>query len=290
MLSIKKELKILNTFIMKKIIFTWVLLLFVGMGFSQRPEMVFVEGGSFYMGNQGDVGVLDNKPVNKKEISDFYMSKYEVTFDMFDKYCKATGHERANDGGYGREKNPVINVSWESALLYCNWLSMRFNYELVYDIVIDSSGMSIGAVNWDADGYRLPTEAEWEYVAKGGSKSAGFLFAGSDDLDEVAWYSKNSENTPHEVGTLKPNELGIYDILGNAYEWCWDYYDPAYYKKSPESDPRGPESGDDRVYRGGNFESKDGYVRDSKRFHLPQSFKTGLVGIRLVQNGNAEQK
>ncbi|MBN2892248.1 MAG: SUMF1/EgtB/PvdO family nonheme iron enzyme [Bacteroidales bacterium] len=273
---------------MKKIIFTLALLLVVGMGFSQRPEMVFIEGGSYYMGNDYS-GALDEKPEHKVTLGDFYMSKYEVTFEMFDNFSRSTGFVNADDGQYGRGKNPAINISWEGAIKYCNWLSSRFGYEKVYDLKIDSSGMTIQGVNWDADGYRLPTEAEWEYVAKGGSKSQGFAYAGSNDPKEVAWFSDNSENKPHEVGSLKPNELGIYDILGNAWEWCWDYYDGGYYSKSPENDPRGADKGDNRTYRGGNFESKIEFIRITRRFSLSPTLSSGLVGIRLVQNGTAEQ-
>lgn len=274
---------------MKKIIFTWVLLLIIGTSFSQRAEMVFIEGGSFYMGNNFSEGFLDEKPEHKITVSDFYMSKYEVSFEMFDNFCLSTGFSQTDDGGYGRDKNPAINVSWEGAIKYCNWLSKRFGYEPVYDLEIDSSGMRINSVNWDADGFRLPTEAEWEYVAKGGSKSQGYAYTGSNKPEEVAWFSENSDNSPHEIGTLKPNELGIYDILGNAWEWCWDIYDASYYSKSEETDPRGPDKGDNRVYRGGNFESKAEFIRITRRFNLSPRMKTGLVGIRLVQNSNAEQ-
>ncbi len=274
---------------MKKIIFTFALIFVVGLSFSQRPEMVFIEGGSFYMGNDYS-GSLDEKPEHKITLSDFYISKFEVTFEMFDQFCNATSYPKPDDGGYGRNKKPAINVSWMGAIKYCNWLSSKFGYEKVYELKIDSSGTVISGINWNANGYRLPTEAEWEYVAKGGGKSQGFAYAGSNDLSEVAWYTQNSENQPHEVGQLKPNELGIYDMLGNAWEWCWDYYSKDYYSKSPEADPKGPESGNNRIYKGGNFESKVEFVRITRRFSLSTFLTSGLVGIRLVQNGNAEQK
>jgi formylglycine-generating enzyme required for sulfatase activity len=274
---------------MKRIIFTLVLSLVIGTLFSQKPEMVFIEGGSYYMGNDYS-GVLDEKPEHKVTISDFYISKTEVTFDMFDNFCRATGFKYPDDGGFGRGGNPVINVSWEGAVKFCNWLSTRFGYEKVYDLRIDSTGTYIQAVNWNADGYRLPTEAEWEYVAKGGNKSQGYAFSGSNNLDEVAWYSKTSGNKPHEVGKLKANELGVYDILGNAWEWCWDYYDGGYYKKSTGNDPKGPDRGDHRIYRGGNFNSEKDFVRITRRFALSPTLETGLVGIRLVQNSGAKQQ
>jgi len=257
--------------------------------FSQKPEMVFVEGGQFYMGNDYS-GALDEKPEHKVVLNDFYISKYEVTFEMYDNFCRSTGFPEPDDGGFGRDNNPVINVSWEGAIKYCNWLSTRFGYDKVYDLKIDSGGMVIQNVNWTADGYRLPTEAEWEYVAKGGNSSQGFAYAGSNDPSEVAWYTVSSGNAPHDVGTKKPNELQVYDMLGNAWEWCWDYYNPSYYGNSSETDPQGPATGDHRVYRGGNFNSDIEFIRVTRRFALSPTLSSGLVGIRLVQNSGAQQR
>ncbi|MBN2662773.1 MAG: SUMF1/EgtB/PvdO family nonheme iron enzyme [Bacteroidales bacterium] len=273
---------------MKKIIFTLAMLAVISTAFSQKPEMVFIEGGQFYMGNDYSVS-LDEKPEHKVVLNDFYISKYEVTFEMFDNFCRSTGFQEPDDGGFGRGNNPVINVSWEGAIKYCNWLSTRFGYDKVYDLKIDSGGMVIENVNWNADGYRLPTEAEWEYVAKGGNNSQGFAYAGSNDPKDVAWFTQNSGNKPHTVGSLKANELAVFDILGNAWEWCWDYYDKGYYKNSPDTDPQGPASGDHRVYRGGNFNSDIDFIRVTKRFALSPTLSTGLVGIRLAQSGTSQQ-
>jgi formylglycine-generating enzyme required for sulfatase activity len=274
---------------MKKITFTLSLLLIFTFGFAQKPEMVFVEGGTYFMGNDYSSS-LDEKPEHKVTLSDFYISKYEVTFDMFDNFCNATGYPKPDDGGYGRGKRPVINVSWLGAVKYCNWLSTRFGYDRVYELKIDSNGTTVEKINWDANGYRLPTEAEWEYVAKGGSKSQGFSFPGSNDPTKVAWFSENSDDKPHPVGTLKPNELGIYDLSGNAWEWCNDYYSKDYYKNSPTNDPKGPTKGDNKVYRGGNFKTTRENLRITSRYSLSPNLKRGLIGIRLVQNANAKQK
>lgn len=267
---------------MKKIIFTLSFLIVFSLGFSQKPDMVFIEGGSFYMGNDYS-GSLDEKPEHKVSVSDFYISKNEVTFEMFDNFCRSTGFPLPDDGGYGRLQNPVINVSWIGAVKFCNWLSTRFGYDRVYDLKIDSAGTVVRGVDWNASGYRLATEAEWEYVAKGGSKSQGFAYPGSNNPDEIAWYSDNSKGKPHPVGTKKINELGVYDMTGNAYEWCWDYYDAAYYGKANESNPQGPDNGAHRVYRGGNFNSDIDFIRITKRFSLGPNLETGLIGIRLVQ-------
>lgn len=268
---------------MKKLIYlTLILLLGIGVK-AQKPEMVIIDGGSFYLGNDYSAQP-DEKPEHKITLSTFCISKTEITFDMFDNFCRSTGFEYPDDGGFGRGNLPVMNVSWEGAVKFCNWMSARFGLEKVYDFIIDSNGNVIfKKINWEANGYRLPTEAEWEFVAKGGNKAQGFAYTGSNNLDEVAWYAKNSKGKPQEVGTLKANELGVYDILGNSWEWCWDNYSADYYKKSPATDPRGPEKGEHRVYRGGNFNSEESFCRITKRFSLAPTVKTGMVGIRLVQ-------
>ena len=261
---------------MKRIIFFAVLVL-SNTVFAQRPEMVLIDGGTFIMGSNGATS-LDEKPEHQVTVSSFEMGKYEVTFDEFDLFCKATGYPMPDDGGYGRGKNPVMNISWQGAVMYCNWLSSKFNMEKVYQLKVDSMGMHIVGVNWDANGYRLPTEAEWEYAARGGNKGAIY-----QPLTDFAWYSENAEGKPHEVGTLKPNSLGLFDILGNAWEWCWDNYDKSYYSKSPKTDPRGPGKDGEKVYRGGNFSSDENFVHFSRRYHFVPTIKKGMVGMRLVR-------
>ncbi len=257
---------------------TIILLLISIISYSQRPEMVFVEGGSFKMGNMAS-DYINEKPLHKVTLDDFYIAKYEVTFDEFDLFCNATGYEKPRDGGFGREKKPLINVSWEGAIKYCNWMSSRFNLEKVYELKIDSTGMKIKSVNWEANGFRLPTEAEWEYAAKGGKKGGTM-----HNLVDIAWFADNSDAKPHEVGQLEPNGLGIYDIFGNAYEWCWDYYSDNYYSNSPENNPKGPESGEHRVYRGGGFNSSQDFLNVTRRFNLSPTLDDGMIGIRLVRS------
>lgn len=257
-------------------------------GFAQNPEMVQIEGGSFYMGNDNPVGgvaITDEAPEHKVTVNSFMMSKTEVTFELYDMFCDATGLPKPSDGGYGRGNKPVINVSWEHAVRFCNWLSRREKLDQYYNIKLDTISFKV-TINETANGYRLPTEAEWEYAARGGANGQGYIYSGSNDADAVAWWRKNSGNKPHDVGTKKANEVGLFDMTGNAYEWCWDLYDKDYYKKSPENDPKGGDKGNDRVYRGGDWNSNKDYIRLSGRYFKSERGSSGMVGIRLAKNVN----
>jgi len=217
-------------------------------------NMVFVQGGTFQMGSND--GGSDEKPIHSVTLSDYYISKYEVTFAEYDKFCESTGRTKPSDYGWGRGNRPVINVSWNDAAAYCTWA-----------------------------GGRLPTEAEWEYAAKGGaSATLSHQYSGSANIDEVAWYSSNSGSKTHEVGIKQPNELGIYDMSGNVWEWCNDWYDENYYKDSPKTNPQGPSSGTYRVLRGGSWNNAYNNCRSADR---NRSNPTGAFinyGFRFVQD------
>ena len=244
--------------------------------------MVWVEGGTFTMGSSN--GENDEEPTHQVTLNGFFIGKTEVTLETFSKFIQATGYrtdaEKGGDSyvlrGIGWEKksgvdwrcdtkgnkrpdsgklHPVIHVSWNDAVAYCNWLSEQKCLQKAYS----GSGNSI-TCDFNANGYRLPTEAEWEYAARGGKKSKGHTFSGSNNLDEVGWYgvfSKNGNRTKDEgtsvVGKKLPNELGIHDMSGNVYEWCWDWYEKDYYSSSPGSNPKGPVVGSYRVLRGGSW-------------------------------------
>ncbi len=279
---------------MKKILTTSLLvILFISISYAQKPDMAKVEGGEFYMGNV-NAGEGDESVEHKVTVDGFSVAKKEVTFAEFDLFCEATSYPSPEDGGFGREQLPVMNVSWMGAVMYCNWLSKKHRYDKYYKIEADSAGtVTFQGISTEGngDGYRLPTEAEWEFIATGGMDSEGYSFAGGNILEEVAWFNKNSavregnQQHPHEVGTKKANELGIFDLNGNSWEWCYDYYKSNYYSSSPESNPTGPETGTEgRVYRGGNFNSTKSFCRVTRRFHLSQNLTVGSVGFRLVRN------
>ena len=185
--------------------------------FSIPPGMFYVAGGTFQMGSNS--GGSDEKPIRTVTISSFFMDKTEVTQAQYRKVMgKNPSHFSSCDDC------PVESVSWHDANEYAKKV-----------------------------GKRLPTEAEWEYAARGGNKSMGYKYAGSNNIKDVAWYDGNSGNKTHPVAQKQPNELGLYDMSGNVLEWCSDWYDSAYYGKSPITDPEGPNSGTLRVLRGGSW-------------------------------------
>ncbi|MGV8136004.1 MAG: formylglycine-generating enzyme family protein [Mangrovibacterium sp.] len=220
-------------------------------------DMVAVQGGTFSMGS--NEGGDDEKPAHRVTVSDFYMGKYGVTFVQYDAYCEAAGKSKPDDEGFGRGNRPVINVSWNDAVAYCRWLSQK-------------TGKT----------YRLPTEAEWEYAARGGNKSRGYKYPGSNTIDNVGWYRENSGHETHPVGQKQPNELGIYDMGGNVWEWCSDWHDESYYGGSPQNNPTGPLSGSDRVLRGGSWYVNATFCRVSFRYYYDPGDGSYDYGFRLV--------
>ncbi|HRY54005.1 MAG TPA: SUMF1/EgtB/PvdO family nonheme iron enzyme [Spirochaetia bacterium] len=198
------------------------------------PEMALVEAGSFDMGSER--GLERERPVHRVTLSrSFYMAVYATTFDEYDAYCAEIAKTRPSDKGMGRGRRPVRNVNWYDTVDYCNWLSLKAGLEPCY-----SGRGKLVVCDFEASGYRMPTEAEWEYAARGGMGGGGGSYAGSENPDETAWYEANSGDVTHPVGLKAPNPLGIYDLCGNLFEWCWDWYEPGYYAVSPAIDPLGP--------------------------------------------------
>ena len=245
--------------------------------------MVLVEAGNFQMGSAS--GLPNEQPVHTVNITrPFYMSRHEVTFEDYVRYSQDTASRVPDQDGLVSGDMPVV-VTWYEAVEYCNWLSEQSGLTPCYGIG------SFTECDFAADGYRLPTEAEWEYAARGGNLSEGFALAGGDEPDEVAWYGGNSDGHQQPVGTKEPNELGLYDMSGNLMEWCWDLYSRDYYAVSPSDDPTGPALSEvdnpqfpQKVRRGGSFQSEFLDLRPTYRsFSVYASHLDVTDGIRLVR-------
>ena len=243
---------------------------------------ILVEGGIFIMGDTWGAGESDEIPTHRVTLDyDFYIGKYEVTFEEYDTFCEATSRSKPSDHDWGREKRPVINVSWNDAMAYCNWLSEEDGLPRAYDGIgnlLDKNGR----VTTDPSkvvGYRLPTEAEWEYAARGGKHNSPYKYSGSDNVDEVAWYFSDFDDEIQSVGLKKPNSLGIYDMSGNAYEWCSDSY--SEYTSSAKNNPFVNVDVANRVIRGGSRSSNVTFVRIANRNYYWQSTTTINIGFRI---------
>ncbi|MCF8366469.1 MAG: formylglycine-generating enzyme family protein [Bacteroidales bacterium] len=255
-------------------------------------EMMFVKGGTFTMGCTSEQSDCDGneKPTHQVTLSDFYIGKYEVTVAQFKNFIDETSYstDADKDGGsyfwtgsgwtkksgvnwksdatgttrpQSEYNHPVIHVSWNDAIEYCKWLNRK-----------------------TGKNYRLPTEAEWEYAARDGVQTNGHssLYAGSNNIDEVAWYDGNSGSKTHPVGKKKPNELGLYDMTGNVWEWCSDWYGSDYYKNSSRNNPQGPSSGSYRVLRGGSWYGNARRCRVANRYNHHPDIRNINYGFRLV--------
>ena len=217
-------------------------------------EMVFVKGGTFMMGatpEQGSDAGDGEKPVHSVTVSDFYIGKYEVTQAQW----KAVMGK--NPSHYKGENRPVERVSWYDIQKFIEKLNAKTGKR-----------------------YRLPTEAEWEYAARGGNQSKGYKYSGSNDIGSVAWYTNNSGDRTHPVGQKQPNELGLYDMTGNVWEWCSDWY--GRYSSGSQTNPTGPDIGSTCVLRGGSWFGFDSWCRVSYRSHNDPSIRSDTGGFRLV--------
>jgi formylglycine-generating enzyme required for sulfatase activity len=212
--------------------------------------MVFVKGDWFDMGS--NYGRDNEKPVHQVFIDDFFMDKYEVTIRTYSEFCKATGREMPEQPDYFTDEHPVSNVSWEDAADYAKW-----------------------------KGKRLPTEAEWEFAALGGKISSN-QYSGNSFLDYVGWYSGNSNLVIHPVGKLDPNEYGIYDMSGNVWEWCGDWYSLSFYRAGEGINPTGPTGGSEKVLRGGSFDDDEYFCRVKYRNKNFPDRKFENYGFRCV--------
>ncbi|SHJ55506.1 formylglycine-generating enzyme family protein [Flavobacterium haoranii] len=252
--------------------------------FSKLPlihNMVKIEGGTFKMGSKEKDVAADNDEQKEHDVTvkSFELSKFEVTVWEWKQYTKANKLKMPETPSWGWKDNyPMNNITWEEAISFCNWLSKKEKLQPVYS----KRGPNY-ICNFNANGYRLPTEAEWEYAAKGGKKAKDTKFSGSDNADDVAWHKQISKNTPHTVGTKLPNELGLYDMSGNVWEWCWDWYNKDYYKIEAGNNPKGPEMGERRSVRGGSWDSNVNYLRPANRISTPQNKTHEFYGFRVAR-------
>ncbi len=215
-------------------------------------DLVHVEGASFQMGS--DNGPDSEKPVHEVTLSDFYISQYPITVKQYRLFCDETGKPMPKKPSWGwRSDHPIVNVSWEEAKAYCEWKNGR-----------------------------LPTEAEWEFSAIGGKKKRVYEYSGSNQAKDVAWYEKNARSQTYMVGKKTANELNLFDMSGNVWEWCIDRY--ASYNGEPQNNPQGPTEGNKRVLRGGSWNCGDYRLRITVRRGIDSKYKHSDVGFRLVKS------
>lgn len=217
-------------------------------------EFVLVKGGCYQMGDTFGDGGSDEKPVHEVCVDDFSIGKYEVTQAQWEAVMGSNPSNFKQCGG----NCPVESVSWNDIQEFIKKLN-----------------------NMTGKTYRLPTEAEWEYAARSGGKSE--KYAGGNDVDTVAWYDNNSGSRTHPVGQKQPNGLGIYDMTGNVWEWCQDWYGDGYYKSSPKDNPQGPSSGSDRVLRGGSWVNNAASARATNRGRNSPGGRYDIHGFRLAR-------
>ena len=253
---------------------------------SDGPAMVWLPGGEFTMG-QDDSPYYDEKPAHAVRVDAFSIGQYPLTFEEYDRFCDAKGRDKPDDRGWGRGQRPVINVSWEDATAYCEWLAQQ-----------------------TGEYYRLLTEAEWEYACRAGGSSTWCFGDDETELGEYAWYQSNAEGRTHPVGEKRANAWQLHDLHGNLDEWCSDWYAEDYYKKQasdPSSvasdasvervaasessaaaskNPSGPASGSGRVVRGGSSHGDADFCRSAYRDGIEPSIRDPDLGFRLSRTGS----
>ncbi|MPW35845.1 SUMF1/EgtB/PvdO family nonheme iron enzyme [Vibrio sp. B1Z05] len=226
-----------------------------------EADMVLVEGGTFVMGSDSLSAHAAEKPAHSVRVDSFYIAKYEVTQALFE---EVMGHSRSF---FQDPQVPVNNLSWQQAYFFVQRLN-------------EVTGQN----------YRLPTEAEWEFAAKGGNYSKGYTYSGSNNIDEVAWHAGNANNQAHRVGQKKPNELGLYDMTGNVGEFTIDAFEETYYRNSPQDNPNNAQHTDIKLahksVRGGSFAYSAEQSENFRRDFASQSITMSDMGLRLVRSAH----
>ncbi len=216
----------------------------------QTIDMVYVQGGTFQMGSKE--GEADELPIHTVSVSDFYIGKFEITQAQ---WKLVMGNNPSNFSNC--DDCPVEQVSWDDAQKFITVLNQKTGKK-----------------------YRLPTEAEWEYAARGGQKSKGYIYSGSNNIFDVVWFDANSSYSTHHVGKKQMNELGIYDMTGNVWEWCQDFY--GVYPAENQINPKGASSGTERVTRGGGWSINTDPCRVANRANRSSDFVFSVYGFRVV--------
>ncbi|MEK7992405.1 MAG: formylglycine-generating enzyme family protein, partial [Planctomycetota bacterium] len=238
-------------------------------------EMVQIPAGRFIMGDETQIDATPHEVA----ISSFYMDKNLVTQEQYE---KVMGENPSRWKGVG---NPVEQMRWSDGVRYCNARSKSEGLEPCYDL-------QTWECNFQANGYRLPTEAEWEYACRAGTTTAYFFGNDPSKLKDYAWFEGNSGGKPQPVGQKPPNAWGLYDMHGNVWEWCNDFYQVDYYQQSPKENPRGPKTGDTKVVRGGAWKFSDetcrcGYRYNENPGYADVCFGYDIYGFRCVRNATA---
>ncbi len=272
-------------------------------------NMALIPAGEFVMGD-----ALDNTsaalPLHTNYISAFYMDQYEVTkalWDAIKAHNGGNGYSYANTGLGKATNHPVHTVIWYDAVKWCNARSEMEGLAPVYYTdagftTVYKTGEVAPHANWSANGYRLPTEAEWEKAARGGVSSKRFPWGDKVKHNDANYFSSasyaydtsytrsyhptfNNASTPYTspVGYFAPNGYGLYDMAGNVFEWCWDWYGSSYYSSSPSTDPKGPSSGSNRVLRGGSWLSNAFYTRVALRYYNFPDYEYNFIGFRCAR-------
>ena len=272
---------------------------------SPAPEMVLIPAGSFQMGDSFGDGNTAELPVHTVAVSAFTMDRYEITKALWDEvatWAAANGYDIGPEDGSGKAADhPVWNVSWYEAVKWANARSEREGFEPCYRVggIVYRTGENAPECNWSVSGYRLPTESEWEKAARGGAEGHRFPWSDTDTIQHsrATYYSSSffsydtspTQGAAHAaggtspVGSFAPNGYGLYDMAGNVWELCWDWYDETTYGSSPESDPRGPASGWNHVQRGGGWGYLPYFCRVAFRGSSWPVYVGYDLGFRLVR-------
>jgi formylglycine-generating enzyme required for sulfatase activity len=224
-------------------------------------DWIEIPAGEFQMGDNFNEGYSNERPVHTVYLDRYYVSKYEVTFGLYDKYCDATGKTKPDDEGRGRGNRPAININWSQAKAFCDWLSRETGEDI-----------------------HLPTEAQWEKAARG-TDQRRYPWGNSPPDCNRANYS-GCEGKTKPVGSCPSGKspYGVHDMAGNVWEWCADWYSSTYYSHSPRNNPQGPSSGSYRVHRGGSWFNSASYLRCALRVINNPSYSSDYIGFRLTRD------